>query len=181
MADQIDAIREWVDNFREDIEAMKAIVEADKLDDDARKFAAAALNYLVTRMDLVPDWNETLGVIDDVMVLRVCIELAANYGIDEGINDTDALIRISRMTNESEIVESFLGPDLHAKFRKYCARLTDQEVRGRRPASIVESADVRAALYKEIENDLLRMPPAPFENPEEIAVKFKSYLQHKLD
>lgn len=181
MSDQIDAIREWVDNFREDIEAMKAIVEADKLDEDARKFAAAALNYLVTRMDLVPDWNETLGVIDDVMVLRVCIELAANYGIDEGIDDTDALIRISRMTNESEIVEKFLGADLHAKFRQYCARLTDQEVRGRRPASIVESAEVREALYKEIDDDLLRMPPAPFKDPEDIAVKFKSYLQHKLD
>ena len=181
MSDQIDAIREWVANFREDIEAMKAIVEAEKIHVDARKFAAAALNYLVTRMDLVPDWNETLGVIDDVMVLRVCIELATAYGIDEGVTDTEALIRISRMTNESEIVEQFLGEDLYAKFRKYCARLTDQEVRGRRTESIVADPAVRAALYKEIDDDLLRMPPAPFKDPEDIAVKVRSYLRHKLD
>ena len=57
----------------ENTEIAKKIVEADKVDDDARKFAASALNYLVSRMDLIPDWTDTIGVIDDVIVLRVCV------------------------------------------------------------------------------------------------------------
>ena len=80
LSEHIDVFKEWVRTLREDIETLKTVIENEKVDEDARKFAACALNYLVTRMDLVPDWEESIGVLDDAMVLRICITLS---GINE--------------------------------------------------------------------------------------------------
>lgn len=179
MSNELARIKEWVDSLRQDIETVKAVVASDAVDDDARKFAAAALNYLVTRMDLVPDWNPNIGVLDDVLVLRVCIDLASAYGLDETL-DAATLVEVGRLTNDAEAIESFLGKELYARFRKHCARLSEQAVRGRTPESIVEDTDLRQALYGEVDDELLRMPAASFADPESVAVKFKAYLQHKL-
>jgi uncharacterized membrane protein YkvA (DUF1232 family) len=179
VSQQLDAIKQWVSSLREDIETVKAVVDSEKVDPDARKFAASALSYLVTRMDLVPDWNETIGVLDDVMVIRVCMGLASAYGLEEGL-ESDTLIGASRLANDAERVNAFLGEDLAARFRRYCARLSEEAVRGRTPEGIVEDAAARARLYEEIDADLLRMPAAPFDDPDALIVTFKSYLHHKL-
>jgi len=72
----IDVFKGWAETIRADIDALKALLEADKASADARKLAGAALSYLVSKMDLIPDWNEGIGVIDDVMVLRVMAQLS---------------------------------------------------------------------------------------------------------
>ena len=74
----IDVFKSWADTIRQDIEAFKALLESPKADDESRKLAGGALSYLVSKMDLIPDWNEGIGVIDDVMVLRVCAQLAVS-------------------------------------------------------------------------------------------------------
>ena len=51
-------------------------------------------------MDLIPDWNEGIGVIDDVMVLRVCAQLSQDH--ERGALPTAAEISLERMANEAE-------------------------------------------------------------------------------
>jgi uncharacterized membrane protein YkvA (DUF1232 family) len=174
------AVADWVDSFREDVNALKKVIEAEKVDEDARKFAATALNYLVSRMDLIPDWTETIGVIDDVLVLRMCVALANAYGLDDALEDADAIVAIGRLANEAERIEHIIGEDLEAKLRKYCARMAESSVRGRTAETIVRDGDERRKLYEEIEDDLNRMPAASFKDPEDVAVKLKSYLHAKL-
>ena len=67
----IDVFKSWADTIRQDVEAFKALLESAKADEKSRKLAGGALQYLVSKMDLIPDWNEGIGMIDDVMVLRV--------------------------------------------------------------------------------------------------------------
>lgn len=179
MPNELERIKEWVDSLRQDVETVKTVVANDKVDEDARKFAAAALNYLVSRMDLVPDWNQDIGVIDDVFVLRVTLDLGSAYGLDEDL-DAATLVDVGRLTNDVDAIEKFLGPELYAKFRKHCARLSEEAVRGRTPEAIVADAGVRETLFAEIDDELLRMPAASFGNPEDVGVKVKAYLQHKL-
>ena len=181
MSDQFEAFKEWVSTIREDIETIKSIVETEKVDEDARKFAATALNYLVARMDLVPDWEESVGVLDDVMVLRVCLELAGQHGLDEQLEDSDIIVAVGRLSNEVKLIEDYLGAELYAHFRKYCARQSSESVRGRSPETVVNDAEARAALYSEVDAELLRMPAAPFSDPEALSLKFRSYLHHKLN
>jgi uncharacterized membrane protein YkvA (DUF1232 family) len=179
VSNELERIKEWVDSLRQDIETVKTVVANEAVDDDARKFAAAALNYLVSRMDLVPDWNQDIGVIDDVLVLRVTFDLASAYGLDEDL-DAATLVDVGRLTNDVEAIERFLGPELYARLRKHCARLSEEAVRGRTPEAIVGDPEARAALYAEVDDELLRLPAASFGNPEAVAVSFKAYLAHKL-
>lgn len=181
MSEHIEDIKQWVRTFRGDVEAVKSVIDTASIDARGRKLAAAALNYLVTRLDLVPDWNETIGLIDDVMVLRICMRLANAYDIDEQLTDDDDLRRVTDMMSDTVTVAAFLGDELYGKLSKYCARLTETAVRGRSPETIIEDEGARKELYDEIERDILRMPAPSFEDAEDIAVRFTSYLHHKLN
>ena len=179
MSEKMEILNEWVSSLREDIETLKKVIESEKVDTDARKFAATALNYVITRMDLIPDWTETIGVVDDVLILRLCVDLASAYGLDEGL-DSDALVDVARLGNDIERVESIVGVEIFAKMRKFAARMSDDAVRGRSPQRIVEDKEAREVLYAEVEEDLLRMPAASFKNGDEVELKLRSYLKAKL-
>lgn len=178
MGKYIDKMRVWIDTFSEDVAAVKKIVESAKAPAEARAQAAAALNYLVTRMDLIPDWEETCGVIDDAMVLRVSAAIAADKGVGE--LDGAASGTVARLANEAEVVSEFLGPVLYPKLKKYTTDLVGKEVRGRKPQAIVEDAKLRATLYTEIEEELRRLPPAPMSDPDGVERTIKNYLSQKL-
>ena len=180
MSEHIEAFKEWVSTIREDIDTIEAIVGAESVDREARRYAAAALNYLVTRMDLVPDWEESVGVIDDVMVIRICLELASQHDLDEGLEDAKHVVAVGRLLNEHGRIEEFLGAELYADLRKHCVHLADSVVRGRSTETILDDKGVREALIAEVAEDIKRMPAAAFADPESVALKFKSYLSHKL-
>lgn len=176
----IDTVKEWVGSIREDVETVKDVVGNAEVDRAARKLAAAALNYLVTRMDLVPDWEPTIGVIDDALVLRACMALASEHDVVKGL-DAETLVAVGRLTNEADSISKLIGADLYAKLKKHCARLSDEPVRGRTPGHVVDDADARAALFREVGDELLRMPAATFAEPEAVKRQLTSYLKTKLD
>jgi uncharacterized membrane protein YkvA (DUF1232 family) len=176
----MEMVSEWVESFREDVNALVKVVDTEAVPEDARKYAAAALNYLVTRMDLIPDWTETIGVVDDVLVLRTCVSLAATYGLAENLEDADAIVAVGRLTNEADRIGDILGDDLAAKLRKHCARMADTAVRGRTPEAIVRDPELRAKLYEEIQDDLNRMPASSFKDADGVSTRLKSYLHAKL-
>ncbi len=179
MAAHIETFRSWADTFRQDVEAFKALVESSSADLGARKYAAGALGYLVMRMDLIPDWNEGIGVIDDVMVLRTCAQLASTQH-NLGDLPTDAEIAIGRLVNEADKITAFLGQALYDKFRSYCAKLPDTAVRGRTPAFIIEDTAARKALFAEVEDELTKTVPIVMADPADAELRLKAYLSHKL-
>ncbi|RMH38018.1 MAG: DUF1232 domain-containing protein [Deltaproteobacteria bacterium] len=175
----VDTIKEWVGSLREDVATCKAVVEAEAADPAARRFAATALNYLVTRLDLIPDHEPAIGAIDDAMAIRVCMRLASDHDLDKGLG-ADVLVEAMRLANEAERLDELLGEELAAAFRKHVERMSDDAVRGRTPEQIVEDAGARARLFEEVEADLLRMPPAAFGDAADVARQLTSYLKMKL-
>jgi uncharacterized membrane protein YkvA (DUF1232 family) len=174
----IDVFKGWADTIRQDTDAFKAVLESPKADASSRRLAAAALSYLVSRMDLIPDWNEGIGVIDDVMVLRICAQLT--QGHDRGVLPAAAEISLERMANEADKITGFVGGALYDKLRAYCAKLVDQPVRGRTPAQVADDAAARKALYAEVEDELKRSVPIVVNDPADAELRLKSYLTHKL-
>ncbi len=173
-------VREWVGSIREDVETLKAVVEAgDKVDKDARKFAATGLNYLITRFDLVPDHEPTIGIIDDVMAVRVCASLATDHNADEGL-DADTMVDLARLANEADKIRTFLDPELAAKFKKNVERRVDEPVRKRTPELLVNDAEAQKRMLEEVDEELLRMPAASFGDAEAVLRELSSYLQAKL-
>jgi uncharacterized membrane protein YkvA (DUF1232 family) len=174
----IDVFKGWAGTIRQDADAFRAVLESAKADASSRRLAAAALCYLVSRMDLIPDWNEGIGVIDDVMVLRVCAQLT--QGCDRGSLPTAAEVTLERMANEADKITGFLGGPLYDKLRAHCAKLVDQSIRGRTPAQLVDDAAARKALYAEVDDEIKRTVPIVVNDPVDAELRLKAYLTHKL-
>lgn len=174
----IDVFKGWGETIRQDLDAFKVLLESDKADDNSRHLAGAALLYLVSRMDLIPDWNEAIGVLDDVMVLRVCAQLTVTH--ERGPLPAAAEIALERMANEADKIAEFLGGAIHDKLRAHCARLAEQAVRGRTPAGLAGDAGLRAALYRELEDEIKKSVPIVVDDPADAEVRLKAYLTHKL-
>jgi uncharacterized membrane protein YkvA (DUF1232 family) len=174
----IDVFKGWAETIRQDIDAYKALLESAKADMHSRKVAGAALLYMVSRMDLIPDWNEGIGVIDDVMVLRVCAQLT--QGHDRGALSTAAEVNLDRMANEADKILAFLGAGLYDNLKAYCSKLSDQAVKGRTPGQLVEDAEARKALWVELEDELKKSVPIVVNDPKDAELRLKAYLTHKL-
>jgi uncharacterized membrane protein YkvA (DUF1232 family) len=181
VSEHLEHVKEWIESFRQDVEIIKTVVTSQAVDERARRYAAAALSYLVTRMDLVPDWNGTIGLLDDVMVLRVCMDLALAHQVEKPLAP-EIQAGVERLIDDTHEIEEFLGGALYAKLRKHCEGLSAATVRGRSPEQIASDQDARKALFDEIEDDLSRVSEVTFEDEDEdaIALNFKSYLHHKL-
>lgn len=179
MSKLIETFKGWADSFRQDVEALKTILESDKADAESRRLAAGALSYLVTKLDLIPDHNEGIGIMDDIMVVRVMMQMATQAH-QLGDLPTSAEVAIGRMTNEAERVSQLIGPALYDKLKLYCAKLGDTKVRGRTPQQIVDDPNLRKELYAEVEDELKRSVPVAVDDPAEAELRLKSYLQHKL-
>jgi uncharacterized membrane protein YkvA (DUF1232 family) len=174
----IEIFKGWAESIRSDIDGFKAILDSPKADASSRKLAAGALLYMVSRMDLIPDWNEGIGVIDDVMVLRVCARLT--QGHERGPLPRGADVALDRMANEADKITAFLGGPLYDKLASYCAKLVDQAVRGRSPAELIEDEALRNALYAELEDELKASVPIVVNDPADAELRLKAYLTHKL-
>jgi uncharacterized membrane protein YkvA (DUF1232 family) len=171
-------MKPWIDSFADDVAILEHVVEATAVPRAARVICAGALGYLVTRLDLIPDWEETCGILDDAMVMRVAALLASEKGLDE--LGPDDLRGASRLVNESEIIPEFLGEAVWARFKRYVEGLPQKVVRGRSCDAVVDDAKVRGQLYVEIKDELKRLPPAPMSDPDHVARVIKNYLTQKL-
>ena len=145
----IDVFKSWAETIRQDIDAYKTLLESDKADEKARRLAGGALCYMVSKMDLIPDWNEGIGVIDDVMVLRVCAGLSSDYSL--GALGGAAEASLERMANQAEKIQEFLGGPLYDKLKSYCSKLGDLkktlEILG--PDFVAVTPSQLQALYKQ--------------------------------
>jgi uncharacterized membrane protein YkvA (DUF1232 family) len=174
----IDTFKSWAETIRQDTDAFKALLESTKADEKARRLAGSALQYLVSKMDLIPDWNPGIGVIDDVMVMRVCAVLLQDH--DRGTLPTAADASIERMANEADSIGAFLGSALYDKLKLYCKKLGDAPVRGVTLASLIGEESSRKALYTALDEELEKNVPIVVNNPVDAELRLKGYLTHKL-
>ncbi len=174
----IDVFKSWAETIRQDTDAFKALLESTKADDKSRRLAAGALQYLVSKMDLIPDWNEGIGVIDDVMVLRVCAALTQDH--DRGTLPTAVEASLERMANQSEKISAFLGGPLYDKLKLYCAKVGEQPVRGITSAQLIEDPSARKSLYQALTEEIEKTVPIVVNDPTDAELRLKAYLTHKL-
>lgn len=178
MAKHIENFKSWSETIVSDVAALEKLVESTKAEAEARRLAAGALSYLVMRLDLVPDHEQGIGALDDVMVLRICAQLAAGYGAAEV--DEESEITLARMANEADQITDFLGKQAYDKFRQYCVKLAETPVRGRTPGQIVADEVARKALYAEVDEEIKKTVPVIIKDAADAELRLKAYLSHKL-
>jgi uncharacterized membrane protein YkvA (DUF1232 family) len=178
MSEHIAQFKSWVESLRDDVATLERVAATSSVSEDARAFATAGLNYLVQRMDLVPDWEPAIGVLDDVFVVRLCARLATQH--PHGGLDDKTEMGLARLANHAERIEEFLGDELYTRLLAHCSKLDDKVVRGQSPRAIIADPAALARLKAEVAEDVDRLPVANFGDAEQIAVKLKAYLEHKL-
>jgi uncharacterized membrane protein YkvA (DUF1232 family) len=174
----IDVFKSWAETIRQDIDAFKALLESGKAEEKARKLAGGALQYLVSKMDLIPNWNEGIGVIDDVMVLRVCAALSQDT--DRGPLAGTAEAGLERMANQADKIKEFLGGPIYDKLKSYCAKLGELKVRGATPSTLMTEETARKSLYAALDEELEKTVPIVINDPTDAELRLKAYLTHKL-
>ncbi len=174
----IDVFKSWATTIRQDIDAYKTLLESGKADEKARRLAGGALCYMVSKMDLIPDWNEGIGVIDDVMVLRVCAGLSQDY--DRGVLESAAEASFERMSNQAEQIQEFLGGPLYDKLKLYCSKLSELKIRGTTVGDLITDDKARATFYVALDEELTKSVPIVINDPVDAELRLKAYLTHKL-
>jgi len=183
VSEHIASLVKWALEWRADLEALKAAVGADQAKAEIRRYSAAALNYVVSRMDLVPDWEPAVGLFDDLMVVRICAARALEaIGPEEGDGGLDHRVatQLGRLANQAEQMRDFLGDDLYAKLGAYCDRQLAVAVRGRTPDQLVSDEKARGLLYAEVDDAAKRAGEVSVPDQAQAAVRLKAYLGHKL-
>lgn len=180
LSEHISALAQWALGWRKDLKALEQALEADKAHAEIRRYAAAALNYVVSRMDLVPDWEPAVGLFDDLMVVRICAAQASSAaGSADGLDEAVAA-EWKRLAGQAEPIREFLGDDLFAKLRAYCDRQTSTAVRGRSPDQLLADPRARTQLFTEVEAAVSRAGDVSVPDASQAAVRLKAYLGHKL-
>jgi hypothetical protein len=183
VSEHIAALARWALGWRADLDTLERALGAAEAKADVRRACAAALNYVVSRMDLVPDWEPAVGLFDDLMVVRICaaqaLESIGPAGGDGGL-DQETSADLRRLARQSESIRDFLGDDLFGKLRDYCDRHTREVVRGRTPDQLVADDRARAELFAEVDHAATRAGEVSVPDHSQAAVRLKAYLGHKL-
>jgi uncharacterized membrane protein YkvA (DUF1232 family) len=183
LSDHIAALAQWALGWQTDLDVLRRVLSADKVKTEVRRYCAAALNYVVSRMDLVPDWEGAVGLFDDLMVVRICAAQALESvgpGEGDGGLDQAASAELGRLANQAERIRDFLGDDLFTKLRAYCDRQTREPVRGRTPDQLLTDEKARTLLFDEVDAAVARAGEVSVPDEDQAAVRLKAYLGHKL-
>jgi uncharacterized membrane protein YkvA (DUF1232 family) len=182
VSEHISALAQWAHGWQKDLEALKRSLGSDGAHPQVRRHAAAALNYVVSRMDLVPDWEPAVGLFDDLMVVRICAEQAVSAAggrADDGLDEATAS-ELRRLADQAERMRDFLGDELFEKLSGYCQRLAELAVRGRTPDALAGDAALRSQLFSEVDDAVSRAGEVSVPDASQAAVRLKAYLAHKL-
>jgi uncharacterized membrane protein YkvA (DUF1232 family) len=180
LSEHISALAQWALGWRKDLKALEQALASDKAHAEIRRYAAAALNYVVSRMDLVPDWEPAVGLFDDLMVVRICaVQGSSAAGGTDSLDEATAT-DWKRLAAQADGIRDFLGDDLFAKLTAYCDRQAGEAVRGRSPDQLIADARARAQLFTEVEAAVSRAGEVSVPDASQAAVRLKAYLGHKL-
>ncbi len=171
----LDAFPVWLRTLADDAQSLSATVGDSSAPDAARRYAAAALNYLFKSLDLISDGIEDLGYIDDAFVLRVAAALA----VAEAPDTASRAPKIAALAGDAKLIASLLGGD-HARLESYVKKLKTSAARGRTVDDILGDDDVRRDFLNEVSGWCNSYEVPTFTRDEKNLVKLKSFLSSRL-
>jgi uncharacterized membrane protein YkvA (DUF1232 family) len=180
MAEGMLQFRDFVRTLPADAREALALAEDQALPQEGRRYAVAALNYLLLNLDLVPDWVPAIGLCDDAAVLRLAMAAIAEMDLPD--LPVGRMAPLGRLANEADAVRALLGPELAEALAEHLDGLRDREVQGRKPDTLLRNERAFAAWKREIEGVLKAQRPdvRAWQDPDKLTRDFLTYLRTKL-
>jgi uncharacterized membrane protein YkvA (DUF1232 family) len=169
----LDIFPTWLRSLGDDARALSGVVGGDG-SEEAKKYAAAGLNYIFKSLDLIPDGVDDLGFCDDAFVLRVAANLACQG--DASAKDGP----LGKLAEDAAEVKSFLGDEVYAPLETYVKNLSRGAARGRTVDDILTDAGIRATFLHEVAAWAEGYQVPSFTRDTKTLIKLKSFLRAKL-
>jgi uncharacterized membrane protein YkvA (DUF1232 family) len=163
----------WLQSLADDARALGQVLES-AVEEDLRRSAASALNYLFKSIDLIPDGLEDLGFLDDAFVFRVAMARAA--AADAPLQAGSAA---QRLAADAELIREFLGAD-YERLEAYVAELGQKPVRDRSVEELLTDPDKRADLQRDLQGWVAEFATPSFFRDSKNLVKLRAFLGTKL-
>lgn len=163
----------WLRSLGDDARALSALLETTE-SESVISAIAAGLTYLFKSVDLIPDGLEDLGYMDDAFVVRVACTRTA-----EPERGTEGHAILQRLVDEAALVQEFLGED-YAALERYVDRLSGASARGRSVTEVVQSAEARSGLARDVREWSSTYGTPGFGRDAKNLVKLRSFLRTKL-
>jgi uncharacterized membrane protein YkvA (DUF1232 family) len=168
----------WIESFPREIETIREALLDKHPPPVARRLLVGVLTYRVRQMDLIPDYMNPVGLVDDCLVVRVAAELFLKYNV-EGL-PLPTLQKVARLANDAETVKAFLGDALFEALEQFVAKLPDQPFRDLTPEQILSDERVRGRLFIEVNDSLKGWKVPPVDDPARMERDAVNYLKDKL-
>jgi uncharacterized membrane protein YkvA (DUF1232 family) len=180
MDERAQKLRQYLESLPRDVRDILVLAEDTALPQPARRLAVAALNYLLLRLDLVPDWVPMLGLCDDAAVLRVAMASLAD--LETTALPAERMVTVGRLANEADALRDLLGDELYESLRRYVDARGGREIQGRKPDSILGQKRVLETWKRDIEGVLKDYRPdlSPMKDPDKVTRDLLSYFRAKL-
>ncbi len=174
----IDTFNDWINTLADDAGALRTALQAEATPRDAKRLLAGGLSYLLRKIDIVPDYLNGVGVVDDAAVLRVAAKLAREGGLGE--LDFEVAGKLEALAGGVGVLEGYLG-DLYGKLVTFVQGLPDETVRGRNADKILDDAEAFAQFLRELKDELDSYQPTAIDDADRAAREIKSFFKAKLD
>jgi len=168
-AQLLDRFPEWLASLPSDTLLMAQELENVENSRALRVSLASGLNYLVKSLDLIDDGIESLGYLDDAMVLRLALKNALG-GIPESLLG---------LRGDAALLVEFLGP-LTGRFESFVAGLESLKVHGHSALELLEDDALLQAFLTEIREFAQLYEPPRFPRDPSLLVKTHAFLDAKL-
>jgi uncharacterized membrane protein YkvA (DUF1232 family) len=168
----------WIDTFGEDIRTIVELLDEDDAHEDLKRLGIGTLNYGLKQLDLIPDFYEPVGLIDDCMIIRVFASLALEYVIQ--LKDDRIKKRLVMMAEQNEVVIEFSGKEIYRALMNYVKVLPDRKVRHRDAKIILTNEDKMKDFKEDIAVEMKGYVGAKIDDPEGVCKDLKSFLKLKL-
>lgn len=165
----LDRFASWTSDLPNDVRTFASELENPDNPSAVRLALASALNYLVKSVDLIEDGIETLGYLDDAMVLRMALA-GAKGAIPEPLQP---------MRGDTGILLEFLGP-LTGRFERFVEDLGQLSVRGQTAEALLADETALGELLVEVRSFAARYQTPVFRKEASLLVKLHSFLDAKL-
>lgn len=170
--------QEWIDNYADDIRLLAGVLKLENAPDELKRMAVGTLNYGLKQLDLVPDFYQPVGLIDDAMIIRVFASLATDLLLE--VEDQRTKKRFLEMTEADEVIQAFAGDEIYRALLNYVKALPDKKVRQRDAKIVLGNPDIMEEFLTDIETELKGYEGSKIDDPETVIKDLRSFLKLKL-
>lgn len=170
--------QEWIDSFEHDVALFKEILFSESAPPQLRRLMAGGLMYMIRQNDLIPDYYQPVGTIDDTIVLRVLADLSAEWTSE--LEDPKHMKALFKLANQNETNKDFLGDEGYRALENYVRMQPEKPTHGVTGDLAVSSPQARKELLAQVDEELKHFQTPAIEDGPRAERELKSYLRAKL-